>query len=359
MRNLSKAGLLVLVIIAYLSVLPLTSDSVVKAKDTAIMPITFQELLGVSLTIPKGAEVRVFSDSSTAHVYIPDEMLIILQKVPSIMDAASESWIQDVYMNYLQESRTLFLDNQELVDVKRYILPAGLLGWQVTMANGMGDTVFDIVALENGEEQLIILDTLQNHRDDIYRNLLESIGLPSRSLHIEEHITEADNKPMDIAKINVPIYLQTDPAWRCEQLGTCTCKSAYCGAPNIYTIWDAGCFMTSQAMIFQYYMQGSYMNPSQYNQCIKNVNGYRPLGECGNCALPSYNTIAGCTPNGVTWYKYYTTTLAPLNFSIIDNDLMMGYPVLGGMKNPDTGVYHYYVIIGKVGNDCKSKVVMS
>jgi hypothetical protein len=139
----------------------------------------------------------------------------------------------------------------------------------------------------------------------------------------------------DIPNLAVPYYSQLDPRWICDQIGTCYCYMGNCAA---YTgIGDAGCYITGEAMIFDYYT-GGYMNPQELDTCLTQNGGYTYWAGCGYgvCAT-SYNPLPACSP-AVVSYAGVSSDL-----SLLDADLQAGYPVVAWV---DWGS-HYVVVIGK------------
>ena len=64
--------------------------------------------------------------------------------------------------------------------------------------------------------------------------------------------------------LNVPFFSQRDSKWGCDQLGSCTDFSK-CNTEiiNYTTIYSYGCFLTSKAMLFNYY-QSNYTSTLTY-----------------------------------------------------------------------------------------------
>lgn len=148
----------------------------------------------------------------------------------------------------------------------------------------------------------------------------------------------------EIPPLLVPFYSQRDPRWGCERLGTCTCDLSTCRSETFTTLADAGCYPTSQAMLFAYYAGGEFMDPSAYNACLTANAGYIPFpgacadGVCGAMDDPP----AACRPEGLVYVG------PSLDKAVLDQDLRSGYPAIGVV---DVGVPgrspHAVVITGK------------
>jgi PKD repeat protein len=159
--------------------------------------------------------------------------------------------------------------------------------------------------------------------------------------------------------INVPFFSQQSSVWGCNQLGQCTQPSSTCidADKNIVnmqysTIRRYGCFLTSKAMVFDYYVRylPEYKDPGLLNTCLINNGGYTP----GDCIMQWNNA---CVPSGVSFDKPYPATgygsLSTLSPQI-DVELSSGYPVLAGVRYNATDCtssnLHMVVIVAKSGS---------
>jgi hypothetical protein len=152
----------------------------------------------------------------------------------------------------------------------------------------------------------------------------------------------------DLAALPVPYYSQRDQRWGCSQLGTCGCNLNGCTSESFTTMADAGCYPTSQAMIFAYYAGGSFLDPGAYNECLRANQGYTAFpaacssGACGALDDPP----AGCRPAGVQY-------LGPsLDKAVLDDDLQNGHPAIAvvGVGVPGR-LPHAVVVVGKRGGN--------
>jgi hypothetical protein len=119
------------------------------------------------------------------------------------------------------------------------------------------------------------------------------------------------------AQLPVPLYRQCGESWSGDRLGTCSS-----------TMCDAGCAVTSKAMIFAYY--GGSRDPGQLNGCLRDSGGY-----ADGCLVYWNDT---CAPAGV----HYAGSGG------LDAELAAGYPVLTQVRSSRTSM-HFVVITGSAG----------
>jgi|GEM_PF-232796 len=128
-------------------------------------------------------------------------------------------------------------------------------------------------------------------------------------------------------EIPVPAFQQGDPRWSFELLG-----------PTYDTIGQAGCAITSAAMVLSAY--GVDIDPQRLNQYLNAHEGY--------------------TPNGYVYWEKAAET-APFrqvekayedipSYALLDHELLMGNPVIVRLKLP-RGTPHFVVVVGKQGWD--------
>jgi hypothetical protein len=145
-----------------------------------------------------------------------------------------------------------------------------------------------------------------------------------------------------VSSLNVPYYSQNVDAWSTEHLGS-----------NPFFIRDAGCALTSMAMVFAFY--GLAVDPSILNTWLTVHNGY---DEQGNIR---WKTAAEISTNGIIQtvtldeandVKIWASTrdspvLADLN--VINSYLRSGHPVLAQVWYTDfnyEGGWHWVVLTG-------------
>lgn len=158
--------------------------------------------------------------------------------------------------------------------------------------------------------------------------------------------------------LDVPFFSQRDSRWGCEQLGNCSGTSnCNTGKVSYSTIYSYGCFLTSKAMLFNYY-QSSYTDPGELNSCLLNNDGYSQdtsdsgynsgLGYC----LMNWNDA--CAPSGVSYITSYSGDVDSLS-DTIDAELSSGYPVLADVRYntadcDNKSKQHMVVIVAKNGS---------
>jgi len=127
-------------------------------------------------------------------------------------------------------------------------------------------------------------------------------------------------QPQATLPCSVPLSAQNDPRWRDDVMQTCG-----------ETIGDAGCALTSAAMVFNYY--GASTNPPTLNACL------------GDHACPLYWAIAAadCSEGRAAWLERPT-----FSWSRLEQELDAGRPSLLQMHK-DHG--HYVVVVSGSGSD--------
>lgn len=141
----------------------------------------------------------------------------------------------------------------------------------------------------------------------------------------------------------VPFFSQRDCRWASDQLGTCPYWYVPCGTKfneKNNNINNFGCFITSTAMVFNYY-HANFTNPGELNNCLRNNNGYEH-----GCDKKWDNK---CAPPEVEYAEPpYWGSLSQLS-STIDAELRAGYPVLADVYT-DSVNKHMVVITAKAGS---------
>ncbi|NLD72753.1 MAG: hypothetical protein GX649_08565 [Chloroflexi bacterium] len=179
-----------------------------------------------------------------------------------------------------------------------------------------------------------------------------AISLPQAAGEHPPRAAAAAPAPPDarsaIGPLPVPYYSQRDERWGCEQIGTCTCDLNTCTAATYTTIADAGCYPTSQAMLFAYYGGGAFMDPGAYNRCLLAHGGYTAFpGACSNGLCGALDDPpAACRPPGLTY-------LGPsMDRAVLDADLANGHPAIAvvGVGIPGR-LPHAVVVTGKRGGN--------
>jgi len=127
--------------------------------------------------------------------------------------------------------------------------------------------------------------------------------------------------------IPVPIFQQNDPRWNFELLG-----------PTIDTMGQAGCAVTSAAMVLSAY--GVDIDPQRLNQYLTLHNGYTGEGWL------YWEKAAEVAPGGQVERAYEDSP----SYALIDQNLLAGNPVIIRLKLRN-GHTHFVVIVGKEGWD--------
>lgn len=129
-------------------------------------------------------------------------------------------------------------------------------------------------------------------------------------------------------KIEIPVapFFQEDPRWANDSL-----------AGSVQTLGDAGCAVTSAAMVLAYY--GVAVDPSSLNRYLIQNNGYE------DASWLKWEVAATYPPNILE--KCYEDLPS---YGLIDCNLLLGNPVIIRIRRP-TGKTHFLVIVGKKGWD--------
>jgi len=143
--------------------------------------------------------------------------------------------------------------------------------------------------------------------------------------------------------VGVPLLLQIDPAWKTKPYAN------YPPNDTTNTIGRWGCFMTSAAMIINYWGQRNQTpfqtNPDVFNTWLRNNQGYDAGNLVIHSAIPRY-----ATQNNVS--LYYKGATSGRNDAILDDYLTSGNPVIIGVNlrvdsQGRTYPTHYVVATGK------------
>ena len=181
-----------------------------------------------------------------------------------------------------------------------------------------------------GQLELWTLDTytgMQNmaltspslHPESFYAAVSNPIRWSSDGLHLDCDAPEVA-LPQATLPCSVPLLAQNDPRWRDEVMQTCD-----------KTIGEAGCALTSAAMVFNYY--GASTDPPTLNTCL------------GDYACPLYWQIAAdnCSHGQATWQGVPT-----FSWERLEQELANGRPPLLRMVKDYS---HYVVVISGSGSD--------
>jgi hypothetical protein len=127
--------------------------------------------------------------------------------------------------------------------------------------------------------------------------------------------------------IPVPVFEQGDPRWTFDLLG-----------PTIDTMGQAGCAVTSAAMVLSAY--GVDTDPQRLNRYLTLHGGYTEEGWL------YWEKAAEIAPGGQVEKAYED----PPSYALIDRNLLMGNPVIVRLRLRN-GHTHFVVVVGKSGWD--------
>ena len=127
-------------------------------------------------------------------------------------------------------------------------------------------------------------------------------------------------------ELPVDLFLQGDPKWGQDQLGT-----------SVHTLGQVGCAMTSAAMIMKFY--GIDTDPGRLNVFLRENGGY----DDDNDLL--WEGPTALAPDRV---RHVYENLP--SYYLMDSNLLRGNPVIVRMRFP-SGVTHFVVVMGKQGFD--------
>ncbi len=130
---------------------------------------------------------------------------------------------------------------------------------------------------------------------------------------------------MQRVEIPVPAFQQGDPRWSSELLG-----------PTIDTIGQAGCAITSAAMVLSAY--GVDTDPQRLNQFLNAHAGYTANG------YVYWETAAAVAPYEQVEKAYEDVP----TYGLLDEELLKGNPVIVRLKLRN-GTPHFVVVVGKEG----------
>lgn len=288
--------------------------------------------LGFSLRVPESASVHFYKTEGVLRVEIGHDQVLSVRVAENPGKLSASAW------------STSFLDDKTRRGIDPLVPMIPVMNRQVISLSGQTAETFQLVGPVTLSRRTVLVDGERTFLIDypagdgasleVFDQIRASFqaGVSGRDSGFQLEQPQAGD---NIDNLPVPYYSQTDPRWRCDQFGTCNCFFGLCA---YYTgIGDAGCYITSEAMIFDYYT-GHYKDPSELNECLTQNDGYGLWSGCtwGLCQA-SYEPISSCKPNVIQYENING------NLDVLDQDLTDGYP---GLAWVDGGT-HYVVIIGK------------
>lgn len=293
---------------------------------------------GYSFRAPRSAIVRLYQPEGILHLEIPStHQVISVQVLENPTNLSAQDWTE----------AHLFNSQERGINPLVTRLPVTGRG-QVRIGRQMAETFVVIGPVTTtrrtvlaGSQQVLMIDAASGEakNEDLLLQILtsfepfETAGQTSVVDRGFEVVRAAQSQT--IPTIPVPFYSQTDPRWICDQIGTCGCWWGNC---SYYTgIGDAGCYITSEAMVFDYYT-GHYKDPQELNDCLTENNGYGLWQGCGwGLCAATYNPIAACKPRRVNYLGLSG------DLDVLDQDLASGHPAIAWVD----GGTHYVVVTGK------------
>ena len=130
------------------------------------------------------------------------------------------------------------------------------------------------------------------------------------------------------SRVVIPVqrFAQGDPQWSNDELG-----------PTPSTMGEAGCAVSSAAMVLAFY--GQDIDPGRLNAFLSDNGGYTPEGWL-------YWEKAADFHRGLARHAYEDLP----SYFLIDSNLEHGNPVIIRIRLPN-GITHFVVIVGKAGFD--------
>lgn len=154
------------------------------------------------------------------------------------------------------------------------------------------------------------------------------VATQARPLTSAEIAAQLDTYALPCA---VPPYAQTDPRWSGHNMLTCN-----------LSIGEAGCALTSAAMVFGYY--GATRNPAQLNTCLETY------------ACPIYwNIAAAICSDGLATYVDYLS----FSWPALESTLAGGQPIIVRFaRNSNPSWTHFVVAIGGAGESADGYTIL-
>lgn len=293
---------------------------------------------GYALDVPRTAIVQGYGSQDILHVQLPDQRMLTIRSLPNTAQLSAvqwtDAWLSNGQADDAEErdpplpviSRTAILIGGSPAEI---IVRSGLRGLNRRIVIATGEHIY---LIDHSLEQIPgegILDRVVNSFETGFYE--SSFGFQIVAIDPTHTITA----------LPVPYYSQRSEPWRCDQYGTCTFEPTWHVCPEHYTtIDDAGCHISSQAMIFDYFT-GHYKDPGELDTCLTNNNQYFWQSYFqGYCGAPNLSPV--CSPSSVSYEGY-----SPMNDTLLDAELNSGFPVLA-RKYDDS---HSVVVIGKTNGN--------
>ena len=292
---------------------------------------------GYSLRRPIFAQVRRYDPDGILHVELADHQVLTVRVHHNPGNLSAHEWAEAWLAHGMDAGDGLVERAPLLPAVERSETSVGgLPAESLVLAGPAGLTRRTILTTAS---HVYLMDYPLGHEtnEPLFDEMLASFESGAFAADSGVQVIEPDTLN-SVPPLPVPFYSQLDPQWICDQLGNCTCDMDACTTESYTGIGDAGCFMTSQAMVFQYYTRNVLIDPQQYNNCLKSIGAYGSSSVCtlGLCGAPK-NPPLPCRPELVKHTGVST------DLSVLDSDLVQGYPAVALID----GGHHYVVVTGK------------
>ena len=149
----------------------------------------------------------------------------------------------------------------------------------------------------------------------------------------------------------VPTLSQNDATWKADRLGFP--DAGYPTACDFSTIGGYGCFVTSYAMLYDYYRSGNTDPKNLNNNLNTGLVHYLSNGQHCNNFMPGGAPYAPAGVSRGSTYKNYCTQnncVDSSNVSIIQNEINAGRPLLAVVHSSKAPNGHMVVITGYSGS---------
>jgi hypothetical protein len=325
-----RAGLWIILAVLMTSLSPHFVRSALAPEDWAVVQNRAQ---GYKLYRPPGAQVMWYTPEGILHIELPPNAQVLTVRVYENPDRLSaETWTDANLLNMKLKAASELVPMVPTIEREKVIVAGQPAETWVVVGPVRS---YRRVVVPGGDTMYVIDHPVgEAYQESVFRTMVSTFetGRMFQDLGINrvESVTDVNIPPLP-----VPYYSQTDSRWVCDQIGSCYCYMGNCVG---YTgIGDAGCYIASEAMVYEYYT-GHFMDPQELDTCLTQNGGYTYWLGCGYglCAT-SYMPLPQCSPATVSYESFSS------NRTLLDEDLQNGFPVIAWID----GGAHYAVIVGK------------
>jgi len=203
------------------------------------------------------------------------------------------------------------------------------------------DIACRIVLAQKWQDGAIVLPDYSN---DIWGDTISHVYRESPNSHQTTIIpVEYLYEPFIGIYLNVPLFRQRhENSWSYDLMnGSCT-------------IAEYGCFISSQAMVMNYFHQ-DITNPNEYNEWLNDESGYT-----NGCYYVAGKANEFLKSKGITTFTEYNAKLSgtpAADWKDIDDQLSIGHPAIIQVDCANKTCSHFIVIVGK--NDITNDYYMN